>query len=61
MEYSIYIGSKKATKTHTKSKENMHAPSFQDPRKIQFRQKTPRVQGGIKGVVNTLFVQMISM
>jgi hypothetical protein len=28
----------------------MHAPIFQDPKKIQFRQKTPRVQVGIKGV-----------
>jgi hypothetical protein len=40
MEYNIYFGSKKATKIKkTKHKENMHAPIFQDPKKIQFRQK----------------------
>jgi hypothetical protein len=32
----------------------MHAPIFQDPKKIQFRQKTPRIQGGIKGVVKNI-------
>jgi hypothetical protein len=34
----------------------MHAPIFQDPKKIQFRQKIPRVQGGIKGVVKHHFL-----